>query len=666
MSTGIVPDLAFFSALLHPQPRMSKKLIIPPLPRDDMTTEEKIDFYWEQGVPLDVKLGPKHYGLRINRPLRLVTPRQLELGAYLTDPPHGLGRAEHFRRFLAHTWPKFAGDESWNPWTARIIAALTEHKHVVRFGGQTIRTVMLTGCAAASKTFTVGMFACGWWMIDPCNSIVILTSTTSKMVRRRIWPVVQQLFENGHNDQGEQGEWGHRVESQTTIQASKGDDLHAIFAKAVAEGETQKAATDIRGMHAPRIMLVIDEANATPEAIFETIPNLRKSCRELIVVVIGNPVSHMDPHGQACEPLLGYSSLNVDMSYEWKTKGVDRWQLEPGICLRFDGKDSPNVQAGADKWPFLYGIGDWQRASDSTKEKTLGYWSQDRGFWPPDGFRNTIFSESLLAKYDPSAGAPFVFISRKKIIGFLDVAFTGDEPVLQFAEFGDIDGTGKMGVQLLDPITVPINVASRDEADYQLARFCIEACRSRGMIPSDFGLDRSGNGSGVAAIMCAEWGPVLQIEFGSMATERPATTADHRPSREVYADRVTEMWYSAREFLEAGQLRGVNLMARVEFCSREFKQTGRRWKLFPKLDVKALLGRSPDHSDAIAGVVDVARSSGASANTRNASRSAQDWQKVIREAEAALEGCEGQPGGFMPMRRIDLFDRSMEEVDTFD
>ncbi len=83
------------------------------------------------------------------------------------------------------------------------------------------------------------------------------------MVRRRIWPVIQELY----NSAAEQV--GNLVDSKTTLQARKGDDKHGIFAIAIKDGPVASAVADIQGVHAERMFIDIDEATDAPEAIME-------------------------------------------------------------------------------------------------------------------------------------------------------------------------------------------------------------------------------------------------------------------------------------------------------------------------------------------------------------------------------------------------------------
>ena len=128
-------------------------------------------------------------------------------------------------------------------------------------------------------------------------------------------------------------------------------------------------------------------------------------------------------------------------------------------------------------------------------------------------------------------------------------------------------------------------------------------------------MDKTGTGRGVYAILVTEWGPVLGVEFGGSPSDKPASSADPRPSSEVYDRKVTELWYSCQEFLLTQQLKGIYDEAAIEFCSREYTIKNKKICLDTKEECKKKIGRSPDHADAISVLVELARTLGAVAGT---------------------------------------------------
>lgn len=553
---------------------------------------------------------------------------EIEAACYLAGrsaAQGGLGRFDHFKRWT--DW-HFEGIE-WNPWFELANRSLCDDSYVSTHGKFSVRCVAWTGCGAAGKTHSAGFFAFNWWLVSPGESSVTLTSTSKTAIGQRVWPVFQRLFNECIDpDTGLTGQIGHLIDSKKMIQAEKGDEKHAIHALAVERGELQKSINALKGRHTPRMMLVVDEANTTPQAVFETIPNMAKGCRELVILVIGNAISRFDNHGRCCAPRNGWQSISV-ADQSWPTLGVPEWEIEPGLCVHFDGEQSPNVIGRQTKWPYLYTYENYLKRR--VHSKSIQYWSQDRGFWPVDGLINTVLSEVMIEKYGGRGALKFV--SRSRPVAALDPAFGGDGCIAQFGRVGDVDG-GKDALCLTEFIEIESSAESSDEIDYQVARRFIELCKDRGVEPRDAGIDATGTGRGVYAIVSAEWSSeVHRVEFGGAPSEMPASDDDPRPAREVYDRKVTELWYSIRELLKAGQLAGLYDAACIQFCTREFSMRGRYIRLDDKVECKQKLGRSPDHADAIAVLGHVVRTNGLRIASEIVERRGVDWASLRRSAD---------------------------------
>lgn len=540
------------------------------------------------------------------------------------------GRFFYLLQMINQVWSDSSIE--WNPWLEDQLESLCSDASVQKTGNTVIRVVSWTGPGGAGKTFASALFAMAWFLVDPDRSSVTLTSTSKTAMGGRIWAVIKDLFISAQNpDTGDKFEW-HIVDSRKELQWPRGNQKNSVSCFAVEEGELLKSVDKIKGRHTERMLLIIDEANSTPDAILRTIPNMKKGCKELVVIIIGNAVSLWDNHGRACEPADGWNSVSIEDS-RWKTKGVPEWQLPAGLCCHYDGKKSPNVLAGKTIYPHIYSYENWHEAT-KWGENTIDYWSQDRGFWPPEGTVNTVFSEPLINRCD--ATGFLTFYNRKDVYGFLDPGFGGDRCVLRIADVGDTD-TGKFGVQLRKPIYISPKVNTEAERDYQIARMTIDACKAAGVPPENFGSDATAIGRGVYAIMAAEWSPnIHRVEWGGRASEKASSQADGRPAHEVYGDRVTELWFATREFTESGQLKGLCEEDVKQACSREYDRVGRKYVLHDKLACKRKLGYSPDEMDGVAGLIDVVRTNGIAAEGKMSELQDTGWNKIQREAEKEL------------------------------
>lgn len=511
----------------------------------------------------------------------------------------GLGAYRHWRNAARLAWPNLQV-HPWMQWRAQ---TFFENDYNV-----------WVGCATAGKSHDgVGPIGLLWWLANPAESAVVLTSTTAKSIRRRLWPVLQE-YRNSLVSQKDGGVFAngfpcHVIDSKTLVQAVKGDDKHAIAAIAVAEGSVSKAVSDIKGFHPKkRLLVIVDEANDTPEAIFHAISNLKKGLVEFKMIVIGNPISRLDPHGRLCEPAMGWNAISVN-DEEWQTKGVKEWEIEGGVCLHFDGEKSPNVKLGRDEYTFLYSNKNLKDAREACPNAdTLGYWSNTRGFWPPDGVCYTVFTDAFVFQY--GLKDLVIFQSKVEMMAGLDPSFSadGDGCILRFGKLGDLPD-GRMCLVATERIKISLKAGK--DISYQIAERTIEECKKRGMQPNQLGLDVTGGGIGVADIITREWGEgINRVNFGGASSERPASSENPKPSNEVYYNKVTELWYNAREFGGAGQLKGLIDRDCLEFCSRPYRMKGQKLQVLPKDECKKELGRSPDDADAVVILLDTARRNG--------------------------------------------------------
>lgn len=597
--------------------------------------------------PERVPGGWKHrYGLIVDR---LLPDWHVELLCWRERHDSGLPPTEHLRRCLAILQP----ESIWHPWRERRFASLSEESYADHVGQTTIRNIAWVGPGAGGKTNDAGVFAFHYWLADPANTSIALTSTSKSKMRQRVWPLIQECFRSARDHLEAEGRCDpHMLNSTMELQSIKGDSKHAIFGQAVEMGEVSAAVEKLKGVHCPRIMLVIDEAPGTPEAIFATIPNMLKGCRELIVLTIGNgPMTHFDCFSRVCRPIGGWKAVGVE-SDEWPTNGVPEFQLPKGICLHFDGAKSPNVLAGKTLYPFIYTLEDWQRASGNPQiVGTAAYFSQDRGFWPPEGFLRTVLTEELIEQ--GGARGEMTFVGTTTPVGSLDTGFGGDACVLRFGKMGRL-GNGRLAVQIEERFVIPIKADVLDgegrklPAEYQIANFVQPLAIERKVKPHCFGVEATGTGRGAAAVLTQQWGEIVWVESGGKPSDMPASEEDLRASNQVYDRRITELWFSVQSFVKGSQIGGLTEDDCIQFCARQYDFVAKKYVLEKKEDLKPRLGRSPDDADSVAVMVEVARRLGMATRGPRGERMMNQFSREITLQQAVydetkLYGAETKP-----------------------
>lgn len=490
----------------------------------------------------------------------------------------------------------------------------------------------------SAKTRNIVGWACTWWMAAPLDSSVLLCSTTAKALRKRGWAEVQRYFSSIPERPG------NFVDSRMLWQSKKGDDKHAISGIAVEEGQMLKVADNIKGWHTRRQMVIIDEATAVPPAIFEACSNLYGTPQEFILVMIGNPRARLDEFGKFSEPVGGWDSVSVD-DEEWET--TPKLDGVNGICIRFDAEKSPNILNPLPDGKLISKyLPTKERVERSKKnagsENTPSYWSNERGFWAPEGLSKNVFSETRFIAgraYDKHKFTGNNF----SIIAALDPARTGgDKAKLRFGALGEIEG-GQWGLESMPPILIPVNARSSNPIDYQVVEQVRRECENvnyRGekyaCPPENFGVDDSGGGADLGDIFQRTWSAkIMRVLFGGPPSEDPCSHEDVRPANKVYKTKRAFMYFRASDMVDAKQIAGMDSETARELCSLTFNDDKPLINMISKVDYKKAYGKSPDDSDSFIILCEVARRKGFRlAVTGETIHRSQEHEKLVETAHA--------------------------------
>jgi len=531
-------------------------------------------------------------------------------------------RSVLFRRIAEHMVP---GRFEWHDWTMKVVEPCCGEHGMASdrdyFSSAGVSNFLgYSGTSNSAKTFNITGFAITWWLADPMNSSVFLCSTTMGSIRKRAWAQVQSYYDAlDANDMG----FGHLVNTSAVWQSQPGDNLNAIFCKAVADGNVSKTVSDIVGVHTKRQMLVIDESEGVAPAIWTAPKNLyaypMDSGGEFIMIAIANARFRLSQYGRYIEPKNGWTSVTPEID-EWEGKPFVDGQ-PPVMVYRFDFRRSPNVIAGKQISKHLPGKARVEAKLKALKERggenDPDHWCYDLGFPAPEGLSKTVFTETMIEKYGgygrhEFSGRAFM------IIGAFDQAFGGgDRPCLKFGAMGMINN-GEWGIEWLATELLYVDAESSDPVRYQLMKQLQKHCQAvkyRGQIvqcdPKNLAVDCTGEG-GLADIIQREWSPdVIRIQFSGACSDNPCSLEDPRPSSDVYLNKRAEMSFRTRDMLMSGQLKGIDKDTAVEMCSIEYRdhKDGKQIliKLQPKDEYKKKFGKSCDLYDSGIMLSEVAR-----------------------------------------------------------
>ncbi len=124
---------------------------------------------------------------------------------------------------------------------------------------------------------------------------------------------------------------------------------------------------------------------------------------------------------------------------------------------------------------------------------------------------------------------------------------------------------------------------------------------------------------------------------------------DQTKSCDRYANRVTEIWFSGKELIRTGQLKGIFFGLAKEMCARLYvteKSASSKVRVEPKPLMKARTGESPDIADAAFILLDLCRARLGMTSVDVAgdkpARRPDSWRNFVRKYDVA-----GLAGRFM-------------------
>lgn len=552
----------------------------------------------------------------------------------------------HFRRFISLILdrPECNRRFEWNPYAMRMLEEAYKNNFLAVAGHASCSKSEFFAVYAIAR-FLIGAPAPDKPIASPEHVKVFITSTTLEESRGRIWGVVEAYWgEFCRFFGGEQYMQAKLVSSMGKIvhvsADGKQNQLAGLILIAGSKGHDKESSTKI-GFKNRCMIVIADELPLLTHNLYTAMANLQSN-EYLQFIGIGNPTSPFDPLGVFMEPEEGWSS--VDETF-------DGWKTKRGYCIRFDGEKSPNVLAGREVWKGILGLRTVTDLRESLGPKSPEYYRMVRGFLSPDGDAFAIYTAVEITA-SGSQGKVSTWLNSFTLISFLDPAFShgGDEADMCIARVGEyyspIHQRNVKGIELVEVINLMTLVdASNREVDrnQQLVNLFHEESAKRGIKVEDRGVDSTGAGDPFSTIMAITMGRGFQmVSFAGAPSDKTVGTTNSRSGKDRFANRVSELWYVGKDFMKAGQIRGLDPETCIQMCARMYKLVDRE-----KVEVESKKimkqrtnGRSPDRADAFFGCIEIARRRhGLSSLARAAPRKALPSAPVSRDAErhAALE-----------------------------
>jgi hypothetical protein len=522
----------------------------------------------------------------------------------------GNGLYWHYKRLEQILWPR---DKVWHRWNEMQLEMYLKH-----------RTIGIMGPSSSGKTNGAATDVLADFYCFPLTTTVLVCSTTKERMQDRIFGEIkkyhrlaraQHPFLPGHAIDGRM-----RIVTEAKGESEDGRDFrNGIIGVPCLMGGDFKGISEFIGIKNERIRAVFDELQMLPPAVLLAISNLDKN-KDFKMIGLGNPKETTDALGILCEPSFQIGGWDSGIDQTPKTK---TWETRrpDGVCIQFVGTDSPNLD-GKLGIPLIT-----QEAIDRDiaqyGQDSLQFTMMNQGMMPRgQGSRRVLTAQTC--RKNRAQDQPMWLNSNRTKVAFLDAAYGGvggDRCVFGEIQFGpestvfepsvavgnmlsqnQSSNRHKQILSLVDVVVVPINVTENTEPEEQIVNFVQSQCVTRNIPPENFFYE-SGMKTSLVSAFARLWSPRCNpIDCGGKPGEQMVSAQIQVPRNKYYSKKITEIWFSVRMIVEAGQFRGMTNGVMREFCSREWTILAgpNLIEVETKAKMKEKIGRSPDLADAVA------------------------------------------------------------------
>lgn len=167
-------------------------------------------------------------------------------------------------------------------------------------------------CHNCGKSWTASRIAC-WWLFshDPGDAFVVTTAPTFPQVRAILWREIGRAHANWQLIESRTNHGNIPGRLNQTEWFMTNEDLGNEEMVAFGRKPSDISPTDFQGIHAPNVLVIIDEACGVHVNIWEAADTLVSNSGSKIFAV-GNPDDPLSEFATVCKPGSGWNVIGID------------------------------------------------------------------------------------------------------------------------------------------------------------------------------------------------------------------------------------------------------------------------------------------------------------------------------------------------------------------
>lgn len=489
---------------------------------------------------------------------------------------------------------------------------------------------LIMGAAKMGKSFSMGVRFFLEWVRDPEYTTLRVLGPSEDHLEQNLFSHLVALHKSASLPMpGEIGE--------LFIGLDRREQLSSIKGVVIPKGNTKKAGRLQGGHRRPRktphpifgqlsrMFIFLDEIENIPNGVWLDIDNvlseIEKGVEGFKIFGAYNPTNPTDEVGKRAEPAFGWSGVDEDTHFEWKS--IRGWDV-----IRLDGELCENVLKGEIIFPGLQTREGLEAIAQGAGGRNApGYRTMGRGMYPSMGVEATVIPAGML----PKMRGEFIWYDPPQPVASVDLALEGkDEAVYTLGKFGKATGI-KFAPSLEFPEGQVWMFKDRNnqptlrwglQADQQfvlpkaetvgMKKSILDMNRKAGVRPEFFACDRTGHGAGVADLLKYELSSTIHdVNYSEGAGEEKLMTEDTKTCKELYERMYSVLWFATRQW---GEFNYLLLSPKMDLSkltqqltNRRFKSNAGKAKVESKKDYESRGFGSPNDADSLTLLVHAAR-----------------------------------------------------------
>lgn len=489
---------------------------------------------------------------------------------------------------------------------------------------------LIMGAAKMGKSFSMGVRFFLEWVRDPEYTTLRVLGPSEDHLEQNLFSHLVALHKSAALPMpGEIGE--------LFIGLDRREQMSSIKGIVIPKGNVKKAGRLQGGHRRPRtkehptfgklsrMFIFLDEIENIPNGVWLDIDNvlseIEKGVEGFKIFGAYNPTNPTDEVGKRAEPVFGWSGVDEDEHFSWKS--IRGWDV-----IRLDGERCENVLQGEIIFPGLQTREGLDAIAQGAGGRNApGYRTMGRGMYPSMGVEATVIPAGML----PKMRGEFIWYDPPQPVAGVDLALEGkDEAIYTLGKFGKATGI-KYPPSLEFPEGQTIMFKDRNnqptlrwglQADQQFVLPKAETVgmktsilamnRKAGVRPEFFSCDRTGHGAGVADLMKYEWSSTIHdVNYSESAGEEKLMAEDTKTCKELYERMYSVLWFATRQWAEFGYFVISPKMdlskLTQQLTNRRFKSNAGKAKVESKKDYESRGFSSPNDADSLTLLVHAAR-----------------------------------------------------------